>query len=123
MDAAGDAGWILFIGSGDRGHVLRLAETHSASLNDSLSQAIAGGRPWVVAAESPPPADLQQQHSAAMLTFLHRLQSADLVLMPRLALTADCSLTLADAVLQHCPQLEILPRGAGLQSHSWPRGV
>lgn len=89
----------------------RLAETRSASLNESLCQAIAGGRPWVVAVESPLPADLQQQHSAAMLPFLHPLQSADLVLMPRLALTADRSLTLSDAVLQHCPLLEILHRG------------
>lgn len=110
-DAAGDAGWILFIGSDNTEHVRQLSEARSPALEESLSQAIADGRSWIFAAESPLPTDLQQQHSAAMLPFLHPLQAADLVLLPRTALTAARSLNLADAVLQQHPLLEILHRG------------
>lgn len=110
-DAAGDAGWILFIGSDNTNHVRQLAEIRSPAVEESLSQAIADGRSWIVATESPLPTDLQQQHCAAMLPFLHPLQATDLVLVPRAALTADRSLNLADAVLQQQPLLEILHRG------------
>lgn len=110
-DTAGGAGWVLFIGSDNTDHVRQLAEVRTPSLEGSLSQAIAGGRSWIVATESPLPTDLQQQHCAAMLPFLHPLQATDLVLLPRAALTADRSLNIADAVLQQQPLLEILHRG------------
>lgn len=110
-DACGDAEWILFIGSDDADHVRQLAAARSPGLEQSLSQAIACDRSLLVVAQSPLPADLQQQHMAPLLPFLHPLQSADLVLLPRAAVTADCSLNLADAVLQQRPLLEILYRG------------
>lgn len=110
-DAGGDAAWILFIGSNDASHVGQLAAARSPSLENALAQAIATNRSLIVAAQSPLPADLQQQHKAPLLPFLHPLQAADLVLLPRAAVTADCSLNLADVVLQQRPLLEILHRG------------
>jgi hypothetical protein len=66
-DAGGDAAWILFIGSNDASHVRQLAAARSPSLENALAQAIASNRSLIVAAQSPLPADLQQQHKAPLL--------------------------------------------------------
>jgi hypothetical protein len=110
--AAGNADWILYFVSDDVEQVRQLVGVRRPSAEHSLSNAVASGRGLVLAAQSPVPCSLQRDYSQVLLPFLQRLTTADLVLLPRAALTAAGTLHVADAVLQQPTLLEIFQRGA-----------
>jgi hypothetical protein len=105
------ADWILYTASTDLAALQRLITDQRPGLAAAVSQALIGNRPLIIVPGSPIPEMLLGEHHAEMLPFLHRLQPSDIVLLPRAAASGvSRELSVADAVLQHRPLLEIHQR-------------
>ncbi|MEY3173546.1 MAG: hypothetical protein RLZZ436_1460 [Planctomycetota bacterium] len=108
--AADDADWLMFTACTDPELLRPLLTSPAASAKQSLSQVLCDQRSLIFASGSPLPEELQREHSAELLPFLHRPHPDDILLLPRHAVAASGQLNIADAVLQHHPLLEIHQR-------------